>query len=95
LGVLRDYVEPILWLASLGILVVVVPLLILYFVMLLKIGAYSWIPIGGYVLIVAWFCLRAQKQAAKKLEELHKRPLLESIDQRVEAYKRLIEENDE
>lgn len=95
MGGLRDYVEPILWLASLGILVVVVPLFILYFVMLLKIGAYSWIPIGGYVIIVAWFCLRAQKQAAKKLEELHKRPLLESIDQRVEAYKRLIEENDE
>jgi hypothetical protein len=63
--------------------------------MLLKMGGYSWIPIGGYVIIIAWFCLRAQKQAAKKFEELHKRPLLEPIDQRVEAYKRLIEENDE
>jgi len=94
LGGLEDYVKPILWLVSVAILVLLVPLFILYFVILLKIGVYSWIPIGGYIITIAWFYLRAQKQAAEKYEELHKRPLLEPIDQRVEEYKRLIEEND-
>lgn len=90
-----DYVKPILELVLLAVLIVLAPLLILYFVMLLNIGVYSWIPIGGYLIIIAWFYVRAQKQAAKKNEELYKRPLLEPIDQRVEEYKHLIEENDE
>jgi nitrate/nitrite transporter NarK len=78
-----------------AIVVVLAPLLIVYFVMLLNIGVYSWLPIGGYIVIIAWFYIRAQKQAAKKYDELHKRPLLESIDQRVEEYKRFIEKNDD
>jgi len=92
---LEDYVKPILELVLLAVLVVLVPVLIVYFVMLLNIGAFSWIPIGGYLIIMACFYVRAQKQADKKNEELFKRPLLEPIDQRVEEYKRLIEENDE
>jgi hypothetical protein len=93
---LGDYLKPFLELVLAVILIALVPVCMVYFVLLLNLGVYSWIPIGAFITIVAaWFYRTAQKKTKEEYDELQKPFLREPTDEIIKEYRRLVEKNEE